>query len=294
MLILSTVKFLKVLSNSLLGGLFFCLLISLLLADLNINMKITPALVAAWTINLMPIYGLLFALVAIFAFFIIQFFFGMLRLGNLIKYVPYPVVSGFMNGIAFILIYEQITPLIGASTHVSLLEVLYNPIVVQPFTFIIGLTTIIVIFFSKRFIKAVPASLIGLVTGTSIFYAFKIIGGVSALGPVIGNFYLQWPKPDILPKTFLLLENIDIVNLFPRILITGFVLGSIGSLESLLSSVAADNIAGTRHKSNRELIGQGIGNIMNSLFSALPSAGSELHNISNYRAGGRTRLSSLV
>ena len=76
MLILSTVKFLKVLSNSLLGGLFFCLLISLLLADLNINMKITPALVAAWTINLMPIYGLLFALVAIFAFFIIQFFFG--------------------------------------------------------------------------------------------------------------------------------------------------------------------------------------------------------------------------
>jgi MFS superfamily sulfate permease-like transporter len=97
-----------------------------------------------------------------------------------------------------------------------------------------------------------------------------------------------------LPKTFGLLENIDIVNLFPRILIMGFVLGSIGSLESLLSSVAADNIAGTRHKSNRELIGQGIGNIMNALFSALPSAGSELHNMANYRAGGRTRLSSLV
>ncbi len=76
MLILSTVKFLKVLANSLIGGLFFCLLISLLLADLNINMKITPALVAAWTIHLMPVYGLLFALAAIFAFFIIQFFFG--------------------------------------------------------------------------------------------------------------------------------------------------------------------------------------------------------------------------
>lgn len=225
---------------------------------------------------------------------IIQFFFGTLRLGNLIKYVPYPVVSGFMNGIAFILIYEQVAPLIGASTHVSLLEVLYNPIVVKPFTFFVGLTTIIVIFFSRRFIKAVPASLIGLVAGTAMFYAFKIIGGVSELGPVIGNFYFQWPKPDILPKAFGLLENIDIVNLFPRILITGFVLGSIGSLESLLSSVAADNIAGTRHKSNRELIGQGIGNIMNSLFSALPSAGSELHNIANYRAGGRTRLSSLV
>jgi anti-anti-sigma regulatory factor len=77
-------------------------------------------------------------------------------------------------------------------------------------------------------------------------------------------------------------------------LITGFVLGSIGALESLLSSVAADNIAGTRHKSNKELMGQGIGNVMNAVFSALPSAGSELHNMANYRAGGRTRLSSLI
>jgi CRP-like cAMP-binding protein/anti-anti-sigma regulatory factor len=72
------------------------------------------------------------------------------------------------------------------------------------------------------------------------------------------------------------------------------VLGSIGALESLLSSVAADNIAGTRHRSNKELIGQGIGNMMNAVFSALPSAGSELHNMANYRAGGRTRLSSLI
>jgi hypothetical protein len=72
------------------------------------------------------------------------------------------------------------------------------------------------------------------------------------------------------------------------------VLGSIGALESLLSSLAADNIAGTRHNSNKELIGQGIGNMFNAAFSALPSAGSELHNMANYRAGGRTRLSSLL
>jgi len=225
---------------------------------------------------------------------VIQLFFGTLRLGNLIKYVPYPVVSGFMNGIAIILIYEQIAPLVGAGRHVSLFEIFHNPAVVQPFTLFVGLATIIVIFLSKRLIRAIPASLTGLVIGTAIFYALKTIGGVSALGPVIGNFSFQWPKPAILPKVLGLLENIDMANLFPRILITGFVLGSVGSLESLLSSLAADNIAGTRHKSNRELIGQGIGNMINSLFSALPSAGSELHNMANYRAGGRTRLSSLV
>ena len=225
---------------------------------------------------------------------IIQFCFGALRLGNLIKYVPYPVVSGFMNGIAFILIYEQIAPLIGAGNHISIIEVLSNPSVVQPFTLLVGLTTIIAVFLSKRFFKAVPASLVGLVIGTAVFYALKAIGGVSTLGPIVGNFNFQWPTPDIFLKISGLITDIDIVDLLPRILITGFVLGSIGSLESLLSSVAADNMTGTRHKSNKELMGQGIGNIMNSLFSALPSAGSELHNMANYRAGGRTRLSSLV
>jgi len=224
----------------------------------------------------------------------VQFLFGALRLGNLIKYVPYPVVSGFMNGIAVILILEQIGPLVGARGHVTLFEIFHTPTVVQPLTLVVGLTTIMVIFFGRRFIKAVPASLIGLVAGTALFYALKNIPGVSALGPVIGNFSFQWPKPDILSDAFRLRDNIDLADLFPRILITGFVLGSIGALESLLSSVAADNLAGTRHKSNKELIGQGIGNMMNAVFSALPSAGSELHNMANYRAGGRTRLSSLI
>jgi SulP family sulfate permease len=225
---------------------------------------------------------------------LVQFGFGALRLGNLIKYVPYPVISGFMNGIAIILIYEQIAALIGNSSHISLMEILSNPSVIQPFTLLVGLTTIITVFLSKRFFKLIPASLVGLVSGTVMFYALKTFGGVSALGPVIGNFNFQWPKPDIFLRASGLVKHIDIADLLPRLLITGLVLGSIGSLESLLSSLAADNFTGTRHKSNKELIGQGIGNITNSLFSALPSAGSELHNMANYKAGGRTRLSSLV
>jgi SulP family sulfate permease len=159
---------------------------------------------------------------------------------------------------------------------------------------VVGLATIIVIFSARRLIKAVPASLIGLVAGTALFYALQNFSGASALGPVIGNFSFQWPKPNILPEAFRLLDHIDLAELFPPIIITGFVLGSVGALESLLSSVAADNIAGTRHKSNKELMAQGIGNMMNAVFSALPSAGSELHNMANYRAGGRTRLSSLI
>ena len=224
---------------------------------------------------------------------LIQFLFGALRLGNLIKYVPYPVVSGFMNGIAVILILEQLGPLVGARSHVSLFDIFYTPTVVQPLTLMVGLTTIIVIFCARRYIKAVPASLIGLVAGTLLFYAIKHIAGTADMGPVIGNFSFQWPKPDILPKISRVLWNINLADLFPRILMTGFVLGSVGALESLLSSLAADNIAGTRHNSNKELIGQGIANMMNAVFSALPSAGSELHNMANYRAGGRTRLSSL-
>jgi SulP family sulfate permease len=225
---------------------------------------------------------------------IIQLLFGVLRLGNLIKYVPYPVVSGFMNGIAVILILEQLGPLVGARSHVSLFDIFYTPTVVQPLTLLVGLTTIIVIFCARRFIKVVPASLVGLLAGTAMFYALEKISGTADLGPVIGNFSFHWPRPDILPQIARILWNINLVDLLPRILVTGFVLGSIGALESLLSSLAADNIAGTRHNSNKELIGQGTGNVLNAVFSALPSAGSELHNMANYRAGGRTRLASLL
>lgn len=263
------------------------LILAAFVAPLTLNLQITdPA-----SRNIL-IVGL--ASMCVLTGGIIQLLFGALRLGNLIKYVPYPVVSGFMNGIAVILILEQLGPLVGARGHVSLFEIFYNPTVVQPYTLVVGLITIIVIFFARRFIKAVPASLIGLVAGTVLFYALKNIAGAAALGPVIGNFSFQWPKPDILPKISRILWSINLADLYPRILVTGFVLGSIGALESLLSSVAADNIAGTRHNSNKELIGQGIGNMMNAVFSALPSAGSELHNMANYRAGGRTRLSSLM
>ena len=225
---------------------------------------------------------------------IIQFVFGKLRLGNLVKYVPYPVVSGFMNGIAVILILEQVGPMVGAGGHISLFEVFYNPTVVQPLTLIVGIATIIAIFLARRFIKIVPASLIGLGVGTALFYALQMIAGPSALGPVVGNFSFQWPTPTVLPGVFSLLGKVDLAVVFTRVLITGFVLASIGSLESLLSAVAADNMVGARHNSNKELIGQGVGNMVNAVFSALPSAGSELHNMANYRAGGRTRRSSLL
>ena len=225
---------------------------------------------------------------------LIQFCFGILRLGNLIKYVPYPVVSGFMNGIAIILIYEQLAPIIGAGDHISLAELFSNPSVVQPYTLSVGLITIVAVFLSKRFARAIPSSLFGLAVGTAAFYALKSLGGITALGPVIGNFNFHWPRPDVFLNLYGLFGEIQIADFLPQILITGLVLGSIGALESLLSSVAADNFTGTRHNSNKELMGQGVGNIMNSIFGALPSAGSELHNMANFRAGGRTRLSSLV
>ena len=144
--------------------------------------------------------------------------------------------------------------LIGAGHHISLIEIFSNPSVVQPYTIFVGLTTIMAVFLSKRLLKAVPASLVGLAIGTAVFYALKTFGGISELGPVVGNFNFQWPKPNIFLNLSGFMTDIDIADLLPRILITGLVLGSIGSLESLLSSVAADNFTGTRHNSNRELL----------------------------------------
>ncbi|MDM8552224.1 SulP family inorganic anion transporter, partial [Desulfobacterales bacterium HSG2] len=113
----------------------------------------------------------------------------------------------------------------------------------------------------------------------------------SSLGPVIGTVSFEWPKPDMFLQLFRA-KGIGIV--IPDLLIPGLVLGLLGATESLLTSVTSDNLIGHRHQSNRELIGQGIGNIVASFFGAISSAGSVPRTTANFRAGGRTPLSGMI
>lgn len=222
-----------------------------------------------------------------------QLLFGAIGLGNIVKYVPQPVVAGFMNGIALLLIVKQIKPLIGIDNNVAFFEIVNNPSIVKWSDLITGITTITSIILAKRYLKIVPSSFVGLGIGTTIYYLLQSGGDSSAINNVIGHIQSVWPEPYLTTQFFNQLKSIDIQTLLPNLLISGIVIGLIGSMESLLSSVVTDNMTNTRHNSKKELIGQGTGNIACSIFGALPGAGSIPRSIANYRAGGRTRLSGI-
>ena len=116
-----------------------------------------------------------------------QIIFGVLGIGNLIKYVPQPVIAGFMTGIAFLLITKQINVILGLDTGQSLWKVLKEPSLINPLTTIVGITTIIIIFISKRYIKKIPSSLVAIAGGTGLFYIVTTQTGHSDNDSIIGN-----------------------------------------------------------------------------------------------------------
>ena len=225
---------------------------------------------------------------------IFQVCLGSLGLGNLIKYVPYPAVAGFTNGIAFILVQKQLGPLLGLTHGTGFLAVFDHLANIEPLTFVVGACTLTAIFLGPRWIKAIPGSISGLLAGTVVYYGLGALAGFSNLGPVIGRISPRWPAPEVYVN-LLRTENLQYVRtVFPYLLIPGLMLGMLGSLESLLSCVASDHATGMRHRSNRELMSQGIGNIVSSCFGGIFAAGSISRTLVNFKAGGRTSLAGMM
>ncbi len=213
-----------------------------------------------------------------------QILFGFLKLGKYITLVPYSVVSGFMSGIGVIIIALQVGPLLGISTRGGVIESLKTVASnFEPNGAAIGVAimTLGIVFLTPRKISQwVPSPLLALliVTPISIFLfgdtAIDRIGeiprGVPSLSVPSFNQYL------------------------PIIIKAGLVLAVLGAIDSLLTSLVADNISQTRHNSDRELIGQGIGNAVAGLFSGLPGAGATMRTVINVKSGGATPLSGMV
>ncbi len=223
-----------------------------------------------------------------------QIIFAALRFGNVTKYVPHPVIAGFTNGIAVLLIAAQISPILGTKGSFSISGLVHQLESIQYMTLAVGLFTLFVLLLSKRWVKSVPDSLAGLLAGTCLYYAFSVFRPGSASGPLIGIIRFEWPMPDIFLHLFYL-KSFETLRIFlPDLLITGWVIGLLSAMETLLSSVTSDNLTGNRHNSMRELVGQGIGNIVTSFFGSLPAGGSVPRTMANFKAGGRTPLSGML
>ena len=216
----------------------------------------------------------------------LQILFGALRLGRYINYVPQPVISGFMTGIGVIIITLQLGPLLGhaaASRPLAALQSLPAAIAqpVEP-TLWLGLVTLGIVYFTpSRIGRLLPAPLIALIAGTVLLTFVVPDNRVAILGDIPTGL------PDLHLPTFSLV-------LLPGMIKSALILALLGAIDSLLTSLVADNITRTHHDSDRELIGQGVGNAIAGLFGGLPGAGATMRTMVNVRAGGRTPLSGAL
>lgn len=217
---------------------------------------------------------------------VLQIVMGLVKIGSLIKYIPYPVISGFMSGIGVIIILLQLFPAIGQASPRTTIDVVkeIGPAVMQldPWALAYAGLTIFIIYMFPRITKAVPSTLVALlaVTLLSVFLKQDV--------PIIGD----------IPQGFPELQLGTVLSVSPEfytlILEAAITLAALGAIDSLLTSVVADNLTKTKHNSNRELLGQGVGNAISGLFAGIPGAGATMRTLVNIRSGGRNRISGII
>ncbi len=214
---------------------------------------------------------------------IFQILFGLSKIGTLIKYIPYPVISGFMSGIGVIIIILQLNPLLGLTAQggtVKSLQQLFTSFdLYSASAFLLGLLTLGILFLTPRKIaKIIPPVLIALIAVTVLSVILNIGG------QTIGNIPNTLPRFIISPFSFA-----DILKIIPF----AITLAILGSVDSLLTSLVADSLTKEAHKPNKELIGQGLGNLVSGLFGGIAGAGATMRTVVNIKSGGKTQLSGV-
>lgn len=215
---------------------------------------------------------------------VIQILLGVFKFGQYIKLVPYPVVSGFMSGIGCIIIALQTARLfghepIGKGTIPALQSI--PGAVADPnwIALFLGLLTLAIVFFwPKNLGKWIPGALAALLIGTVI--SIMLPGA-----PILGDI------PTGLPSLVIPAFEADAMFI---VLEAAILLALLGAIDSLLTSLVADNMTRTQHDSDKELIGQGIGNSIAGFFGAIPGAGATMRTVVNIRSGGSTKISGMI
>lgn len=224
---------------------------------------------------------------------LIEAMMGVIRLGKYIKFIPYPVVSGFMSGIGVIIIITQIFPFFGVAAPgggpLGTIKSIHKiPEIVNVYSVGVAIVTIGIIYFLPRITKKIPAALVALVAISGI--AFFLLPS-----DMILRINSKGAIPTGLPN--LELGFISVFSDFKHMMIVmeyAFTLAALGAIDSLLTSVVADNMTKTKHDSDQELIGQGIGNMGAALIGGLPGAGATMRTVININTGGKTKISGIV
>ena len=258
-------------------------------------MTVVMALIVTKYIAMFPETGLAIAFTTVVLGGLFQIGFGVLRLGRFINLMPHPVTSGFMTGIGVIIIILQIPQVLGLyeikGSTLGIFSQLSN---VESYfantgAITIALITLAVVYLlPKKIGKFIPSPLFALITGTLILFFFPEF--FSSEAEPLNNMILG-EIPTGLPSFQMPVWEASIIF---DMAASGMMLAILGSIDSLLTSLVSDEITRTHHKSDRELIGQGIGNTVSGLFGGLPGAGATMRTMTNVKAGGLTPISGAL
>ena len=219
---------------------------------------------------------------------------GLLKLGSVIKFIPFPVIVGFTSGIAVTIFSTQIKDLLGLQTGEMPGDFLSKwGVYFQTFTSInwwaaaVGIVSIGIIALSPKISKKIPGSLIAIVLMTVIVYFLREKFGITGI-ETIGDRFTIDPS---LPKAAAPVINFEVIE---TLLPTAFTIAMLGAIESLLSATVADGVIGDKHNSNTELIAQGVANVVTPIFGGIPATGAIARTMTNINNGGRTPVAGII
>lgn len=235
-------------------------------------------------------FGLEGLILSTFMAGIMMILLGVFKLGSMIKFIPYPITTGFTSGIAVTIFSSQVKDFLGLVTpdmpaeFLGKWEILIGSIdSLDLTTTAIGLIALLIIILWPRVNKKIPSALVALIATSLIVYFLKL--DVETIGSKFGELSSSLPE-----------FALPVITMDKIVLLIGpaFTIAILGSIESLLSAVVADGMIGAKHRSNTELIAQGIANIGSSLFGGIPATGAIARTAANVKNGGRTPIAGIV
>ena len=215
---------------------------------------------------------------------------GICHFGTLIKYIPYTITTGFTCGIAVTLFVGQLKDFFGYSLEnvpsdflPKVAALIKNVSLINPKAALVGLLAVIIMLVWPKITDKIPGSLVAIIITTVLV---KITGlEVNTIGSVFGELNSSFPTPKLPTVTF---------EMVSKLISPAFTIAILAGIESLLSAVVSDGMIGDTHKSNAELVGQGLGNIFSGLFGGIPATGAIARTAANVRNGGRTPIAGVV
>ena len=221
--------------------------------------------------------------------------FGLLRLGTIIKYIPYPIVVGFTSGIAVTIFTTQVKDLLGMQIEGTVpgdfierwIVYFQNLGHIDLWSTVIGLTSVVIITITPKLSRRVPGSLVAIIVMTIVALLLKEYAGITTIETIGDRFSINSQLPDaVVPE--LSWETVR------GLVAPAMTIAVLGAIESLLSATVADGVIGDHHNSNTELIGQGVANIVSPLFGGIPATGAIARTMTNINNGGRTPVAGIV